>query len=106
MTTHTLCSRLDQSKARTLNLPNDHASLPVARRLCYTDSIMEFLLNVLAFPFRLIGKLVDVIGRVVVLVLGFVLMVIGVAMCIAPLFRIVGIPLFIVGLLLVLRSLA
>ena len=67
---------------------------------------MEFLLNALAFPFRLIGKLVDVIGRVLVLSLGFVMMVVGVALSIAPLSRIVGIPLFIVGLLLVLRALA
>ena len=67
---------------------------------------MDLLLNALAFPFRLVGKLVDVIGRAVVLALGFVMMVLGVALSIAPLFRIVGIPLFIVGLLLVLRSLS
>jgi hypothetical protein len=67
---------------------------------------MELLLNALAFPFRLIGKLVDIIGRVLVLSLGFVMMVVGIALTIAPLLRIVGIPLFIVGLLLVLRALA
>jgi MFS family permease len=67
---------------------------------------MNFLLDVLAFPFRLIGKLVDLIGRAVVFVLGFVMMVLGVACCLSSLTRVVGIPLFIVGLLLVLRSLA
>jgi hypothetical protein len=67
---------------------------------------MEMLLNVLALPFRLIGKLIDVIGRVLVLLLGFVMMVFGVALCIPPLLRIFGIPLFIVGLLLVLRALS
>jgi len=67
---------------------------------------MEFLFNALAFPFRLVGKLMDIIGRAVVLSLGFVMMVLGVALSMAPLSRIVGIPLFIVGLLLVLRSLA
>lgn len=67
---------------------------------------MESLLNLLALPFRLIGKLMDVIGRAVVLLLGFVLMVLGVALSIPPLLRVLGIPMFIVGLLLVLRSLS
>jgi hypothetical protein len=67
---------------------------------------MEFLLNALAFPFRLIGRLVDLVGRALVLSLGFIMMVVGVALSLAPVLRIVGIPLFIVGLLLVLRALA
>lgn len=67
---------------------------------------MSFLLDVLAFPFRLIGKLIDLIGRAVVLILGFVMMVLGVACCLSTLTRVVGIPLFIVGLLLVLRALS
>jgi hypothetical protein len=81
-------------------------SLPVLAQLCYTTNTMEMLFNALAFPFRLVGKLVDVIGRVIVLAIGFVMMVLGIALAIAPVFRIVGIPLFIVGLLLVLRALA
>lgn len=67
---------------------------------------MDFLLNVLAFPFRLIGKLVDLIGRAVVVLLGFAMMVLGVALCVPAVGRPLGIPLFIVGLLLVLRALA
>jgi hypothetical protein len=67
---------------------------------------MGFLFSVIAFPFRVVGKLVDLIGRAVVLVLGFAMMVGGVALTLMPVFRIIGIPLFIVGLLLVLRALS
>lgn len=67
---------------------------------------MSFILDVLTFPFRLIGKLIDLIGRVVVIVLGFLMMVVGVALCVPAVGRPLGIPLFIVGLLLVLRALA
>ena len=67
---------------------------------------MDLLFNALAFPFRLIGKLIEVAGRILVLSIGFVMMVLGIALAIVPLLRIIGIPLFIVGLLLVLRALA
>ena len=66
---------------------------------------MGFLLQVIAFPFRLIGKLIDLVGRAVVFVLGFVMMVLGVALSIPSVGRPLGIPLFIVGLVLVLRAL-
>ncbi len=58
----------------------------------------------LTLPFRLIGGLVALFGRVVGLVLGFTLMVVGVALGAGALFPL-GIPVFIVGLVLTLRSL-
>lgn len=71
---------------------------------------MNFIIQLLSFPFRLIGKVLDVIGRTVVLIVGSVLMVLGVALTLSDTLshftRPVGITLFIVGLLLMLRALA
>ncbi len=58
----------------------------------------------LTLPFRLIGSLVALVGRMVGLGLGFTLMVVGVALGAGALFPI-GIPVFIVGVVLTLRSL-
>jgi hypothetical protein len=60
---------------------------------------------ILTFPFRLVGWLVAMVGRFFGLVLGFVLMVVGVALGAGALFPI-GIPVFLVGLILTLRSLS
>ncbi len=60
--------------------------------------------SILTLPFRLIGWLVSVLGRVVGFVIGFAFMVVGIALSAGALFPF-GIPLFIVGLLLTLRSL-
>ena len=59
---------------------------------------------VITLPFRLLAWLVEWLGRLTALGLGFFLMVLGVAFGAGPLF-IIGIPLFIVGLLITLRSL-
>jgi hypothetical protein len=60
--------------------------------------------TVVTLPFRLLMWLVEWLGRLTALALGFVLMVVGVALWASPLL-IVGIPVFIVGLLITLRSL-
>jgi hypothetical protein len=65
---------------------------------------MGALWTVLSLPFRLIAWVVEVLGRFLGVVVGFVLMVAGVALCAGPLIFL-GIPLFLVGLLLTLRSL-
>lgn len=60
--------------------------------------------SILTFPFRLIGSLVAVVGRAVGLVIGFVLMAAGVAFSAGTLI-VVGLPLFIIGLLVTLKAL-
>jgi hypothetical protein len=59
---------------------------------------------VVTLPFRLLVGLVALFGRVTAFALGFVLMVVGVAFGAGPL-PVIGIPLFVVGLILVLRAL-
>jgi len=61
--------------------------------------------SILTLPFRLVGMLVALVGRFVGLILGFALMVLGVALGAGAFFP-VGIPLFIVGLILTLKSLS
>ena len=86
-------------------IPERCPSIARCARLTFA---MDLLFDVLAFPFRLIGRIVNLLGRTVVVLLGFVIMVLGVALALPPFFfsRALGIPLFIVGLLLVLRGLA
>ena len=81
-------------------------ALPEPTALCYTRSVMDFFIQLITFPFRLIGKITDLIGRTVVLLVGFAMMVLGVAL-LELMNGVVtfAIPLFIVGLLLVLRAL-
>ena len=67
-------------------------------------AMLGTLWAILTFPFRLVGWFVEFLGRLTGLAIGFTLMVIGVALGAGPLF-IIGIPLFIVGLVLTLRCL-
>ena len=62
------------------------------------------LWSILTLPFRLIGWLVDVLGRLMGVILGFALMVVGVALC-SGAFLPLGLPVFIIGLLVTLRCL-
>jgi hypothetical protein len=57
-----------------------------------------------SLPFRLIFRIIAWLGRVTAVLLGFVLMVVGMALWAGPLFF-VGIPLFLVGLVVTLRCL-
>ena len=66
--------------------------------------MFDVLWTVVTFPFRAIGWAVELLGRIVGVVLGFALMVAGIAFCSGSLL-LLGIPLFLVGLLLMLRSL-
>lgn len=68
------------------------------------DAVLGTIWAILTFPFRLIGWVVDLLGRLSGLLIGFVLMVLGVALGASPLFMI-GIPLFIIGLVMTLRCL-
>jgi hypothetical protein len=60
--------------------------------------------SVLTLPFRLIALVVAALGRFLGVVMGFALMVAGVALCSGMLY-ILGLPLFVVGLILTLKSL-
>ena len=66
--------------------------------------VFGWIWAVLTSPFRLVGWLVAMTGRLVALLVGFGLMVAGVAL-VAGSHYAFGIPLFLVGLILTLRSL-
>jgi hypothetical protein len=68
------------------------------------NDMLGTLWLVITLPFRLIAWVVELLGRATGLALGFILMVIGIALCSGALV-ILGVPVFIVGLLLTLRSL-
>jgi hypothetical protein len=59
---------------------------------------------IVTLPIRILFWVAEVLGRLVGLTLGFALMVLGVAVLAGP-FMVLGIPIFLVGLLLTLRSL-
>jgi hypothetical protein len=68
------------------------------------EAVLGTLWAVFTFPFRLVAWVIDLLGRLTGLLLGFALMVLGVALGASSLFMI-GIPLFVVGLILTLRCL-
>jgi hypothetical protein len=68
------------------------------------DAVLGALWWVVLLPFRLIYWLVELLGRLTALILGFGMMVVGVALWASPLV-ILGVPLFVVGLLITLRAL-
>jgi hypothetical protein len=59
---------------------------------------------IITLPIRLVFWIVALLGRVVGVVLGFMLMVFGIALWAGPFF-LIGIPLFLIGLVLTLRCL-
>jgi hypothetical protein len=67
-------------------------------------SVLGVLWSVVTLPFRLVMWVVEMLGRLTALALGFTLMVVGVAFWAGPL-PLVGVPLFVVGLLVLLRAL-
>lgn len=68
------------------------------------ESVFGTIWAVVTLPFRVVVWVVETLGRLTGLVFGFVLMVVGVALWAGPLY-LIGIPLFIVGLILTLRCL-
>jgi hypothetical protein len=67
-------------------------------------SVLGTLWYVITSPFRLVFWTVAWVGRLAAILLGFSLMVVGIALWAGPLFFL-GIPLFLVGLVLTLKSL-
>jgi len=67
-------------------------------------SVLRALWWVVTLPLRLLFRAVEMLGRVMALILGFVLMVVGVALTAGSLV-VLGIPIFVVGLLVTLRAL-
>ncbi|MGE3821050.1 MAG: hypothetical protein AB7I30_16680, partial [Isosphaeraceae bacterium] len=65
-------------------------------------TVLGTLWWVVTLPFRLLVGLVELLGRLTALVLGFGLMVLGVAFWAGP-GPLIGVPVFVVGLLLTLR---
>ena len=63
-----------------------------------------FIWSVVTLPFRLVLGVVELLGRLTGVLVGFVLMVVGAALS-ASAFFILGVPVFLVGLLLTLRCL-
>ena len=74
-----------------------------ARLDVMVGTMLGAIWTVVTLPFRLVLGAVELLGRLTGLVLGFALMVVGVALSASP-FYIVGIPVFLVGLVLTLRS--
>jgi hypothetical protein len=69
-----------------------------------TVALLYALWFVLALPFRLVFWAIAWLGRLTAFLLGFALMVVGIALWAGP-FYFIGIPLFLVGLVLTLRCL-
>lgn len=67
--------------------------------------VLDAIWWTVTLPFRLVGWTVAMLGRLTGATLGFVLMVVGVALGAGMLFPI-GIPLFLLGLLLTIKSLS
>ena len=61
--------------------------------------------SILMLPIRLLAWTVDFLGRATGLGVGFALMVLGVALGAGP-SMVLGIPVFVIGLILTLRSLS
>ncbi|MDR3639241.1 MAG: hypothetical protein P4L84_35900 [Isosphaeraceae bacterium] len=66
-------------------------------------AVLETLWTVITLPFRLIFWVAALLGRAAGLALGFAMMVIGFALSAGP-YAVIGIPVFLLGLLLTLRS--
>ena len=67
-------------------------------------AIIGALWLMITLPFRLVFWTIAWLGRLTAVILGFSLMVVGMALWAGPLFWI-GIPLFVIGLVLTLRCL-
>jgi hypothetical protein len=67
-------------------------------------SMLTALWFLISLPFRVVFGAIAWLGRLTAVVLGFTLMVVGMALWAGPFFFI-GIPLFLVGLVLTLRCL-
>ena len=64
--------------------------------------MFQAIWTIVLLPFRLIGWVIETLGRITTLVIAFLLMVVGIALIASLLFPI-GIPLFLIGLILAVR---
>jgi hypothetical protein len=64
--------------------------------------LLGVLWYLISLPFRLIFWMIAWLGRLTAIVLGFTLMVVGIALWAGPSFFL-GIPLFLIGLVITLR---
>lgn len=74
---------------------------PVIAVIVATLSAVWF---VLTLPFRLVFGAISLLGRLTGVAVGFVLMAVGMAFCAGP-FYLIGVPMFVIGLVLTLRCL-
>jgi hypothetical protein len=82
-------------------------SLAKANSWSWTGAVVTVLSTIwyaVCLPFRLVFWLIALLGRLTGVILGFLLMVVGMALWASPFF-VVGIPLFVIGLVLTLRCL-
>jgi hypothetical protein len=91
-----------RAAGRWLDAPAPAA--PVAPRRDAFDLLFGTIWMILTLPFRLVFGIVNLLGRLTGLVVGFSMMVAGAALSAGPL-AMLGVPLFVVGLLLAMRSL-
>lgn len=79
--------------------------VPAARRRgSPIGSAFRLAWFLVTLPFRLLILLIGLVGRLFGVATGFTIMVVGMALWAGPFF-IIGIPMFIIGLLIMLRSL-
>ena len=67
--------------------------------------VLGAIWSVVMLPFHLLFWVVEWLGRLTALILGFLMMVVGVAFWAAGPLALIGIPLFVVGLIVTMRSL-
>lgn len=89
--------------AVTLATSQDEFPRPVSR-FDKLSAMIRLILQGLTLPFRLLGSTIQGIGRLSSILLGFLLMVGGAALLASPLV-LIGLPMFLFGLVLTLRAL-
>ena len=91
------------AQGRWIAAPGPAPASPAAPRRDAFDLLFGTIWIILTLPFRLVFGIVGLLGRITGLVVGFSMMVAGAALSAGPL-AILGIPLFVVGLLVAMRS--
>ncbi len=81
----------------------DEPASPAAPRRDAFDLLFGTIWAILTLPFRLVFGIFGLLGRITGLVVGFSMMVAGAALSAGPL-AMLGVPLFLVGLLVAMRS--
>jgi hypothetical protein len=91
----------DRSRPVEHAAPRPVASNPVIAVIVATVSAVWYLVTL---PFRLVFGAISLLGRLTGVAVGFTLMAVGMAFCAGP-FYLIGVPMFLIGLLLTLRCL-